>query len=341
MSIRKIIKIGFLIICSIWFTPTHAKEFKLIFQTSEPADSLNFNYLNEWAEKLTKDSNGQIQINLLPVGSAVKHTETLDAVGAGILDGHITDTSYFSGKDPAFGLIANPIGAYSSPDEMLDFMYNHGGNQLMREMLQPYNLYFIGAASLGFESLVSNVPLKQLKDLKGLSIRTPEGLVKDVFSALGSKAIVMPSSKVLTAFDKDKIDVADYGIFANNYSQNMYRSAKYSVYPGFHSMPLLEISMNAQKWHALPDAFKTLFSQSVKDYAQSMRKNIIKQNQKAIKASKKQSVVVYDWSNQERQKFRSIALKELEKFSKKSRNAKKVYAALSDYLNQKNDQTKK
>ena len=52
-------------------------------------------------------------------------------VAAGILDGPIPDTSYFSGKDPAFGLIANPVGAWGDPQQMFDFIEQGGGHALM------------------------------------------------------------------------------------------------------------------------------------------------------------------------------------------------------------------
>jgi hypothetical protein len=64
-----------------------------------------------WAEHVGELSGGRIKVEMLPVGSIVEYSETLDAVGAGILSGHITDSSYFTGKDPAFALIGNPVGA--------------------------------------------------------------------------------------------------------------------------------------------------------------------------------------------------------------------------------------
>lgn len=54
-------------------------------------------------------SNDRIDVDLLPIGSVAKHTETLGTIKMGILDGHITTTGYFSGKYPAFGLISNRL----------------------------------------------------------------------------------------------------------------------------------------------------------------------------------------------------------------------------------------
>ncbi len=53
----------------------------------------------------------RIAVAMLPDEAIVAHNETQDAIAAGILDGHITDSSYFSCKDPALGPVANPVGA--------------------------------------------------------------------------------------------------------------------------------------------------------------------------------------------------------------------------------------
>ncbi|MEP3257030.1 MAG: TRAP transporter substrate-binding protein DctP, partial [Roseibium sp.] len=228
-----------------------AADFEFRFQSSDPAGNPNFQLQQGWAESVSDKTGGRVAIELLPVESIVAHNETQDAIVAGILDGHITDTSYFSGKDPAFGLVANPVGAWSSPDEMFAFMDNGGGKELMNELLEPYGLHFIGATTPGLEAFVSKVQLNGVDDLKGLKMRAPEGLVQQVFAAAGAAPVNLPGSEVFTALDKGVIDAADYTVFSTNHAQGMHGVAPFPVYPGFHSMSLVEISMSKAKWDAL------------------------------------------------------------------------------------------
>ena len=88
-----------------------AADFTFKIQSSDPSGDKNYQVQQEWADRVEALSGGRLDIELLPVGSVVKHTETLDAIKMGILDGHVTATGYFSGKDPAFGLIGNTVGA--------------------------------------------------------------------------------------------------------------------------------------------------------------------------------------------------------------------------------------
>ncbi len=309
-----------------------AQDYSFRFQSSDPAGNPNFALQKGWAESVGEMSEGRISVEMLPVESIVAHNETQDAIAAGILDGHITDTSYFSGKDPAFGLIANPVGAWSDPQQMFDFMDN-GGSELMNELVEPYGLHFIGATTPGLEAFVSKVPLEGVDDLKGLKMRAPEGLVQQVFAAAGAAPVNLPGSEVFTSLDKGVIDAADYTVFSTNQAQGMHDVATHPVYPGFHSMPLVEVSMNLEKWNALPDDLKQVMEESVAAFAQKQVSTLNEADEAAVLEAKEGGeVTVHDWSEEERAKFRQIAMGEWEKVAERSDNAKKVYETLTSYL---------
>ncbi len=310
-----------------------AADYNLKFQSSDPAGNPNFEIQKQWAERVQDMSGGRLAIEMMPVNSVVQHTETLDAVGAGILDGHITDSSYFSGKDPAYGFIANPVGAWSDPSEMLRFINYGGGKELMNEMHNQYGLQFIGATTPGLEAFVSAKPLNGVADLKGLKMRAPEGMVQEVFAAAGAAPVNLPGSEVFTSLDKKVIDAADYTVFSTNHAQGMHDVAKHPVYPGFHSMPLVEVSMNKAKWDGLPSDLKAILDVSVRDFANDMVSKLKMKDLKAVaEASKDSSITIHNWSSEERAKFRAIAVGQWEKVASRSPNAQKAYNVLVAYL---------
>lgn len=313
--------------------PSIAQEFALRFQSSDPAGNPNFVLQTEWADNVAVLTGGRVTVEMLPVNSIVQHTETQDAVAAGIIDGHITDTSYFAGKDAAFSLIANPVGAWSSPYEMFAFMQFGGGNQLMRDLVEPYGLHFIGATTPGLEAFVSKVPLDGVDDLQGLKMRAPEGLVQQVFAAAGAAPVNLPGSEVFTSLDKGVIDAADYTVFSTNQAQGMHDVAKHPVYPGFHSMPLVEISMNKATWDSMPADIQAIMEVSVRDFANNMVSQLAARDLKAVaEANANPEITVHNWSAAERAKFRTIATGQWETVAGQSANAQKVYDVLTSYL---------
>ena len=111
-----------------------AADYTWTFQTSRcrRCDDV-YRFLQEWAGWVKEDSKGRIEIQVLPADAVVKYTETLDAVGANIIQGDFTDPSYFAGKDPAFSLIGNMVGAWVSSQSAL----RHDGK---RAAAQQYSI---------------------------------------------------------------------------------------------------------------------------------------------------------------------------------------------------------
>lgn len=324
---------GATILASAAVTGASAQEYTFTFQSSDPSGNPNFILQQGWAESVSEATDGRVEIELLPVGSIVEHQETQDAIAAGILDGHITDTSYFAGKDAAFGLIANPVGAWSDPQQMFDFMENGGGKELMNELVEPYGLHFIGATTPGLEAFVSSVPLDGVDDLQGLKLRAPEGLVQEVFAAAGAAPVNLPSSEVYTSLDKGVIDAADYSVFSTNQAQGLHEIAPHPVYPGFHSMPLVEISMNKELWDSLPEDLQATLEQTVDDFAQHQVAVLAEADAEAVaEAEASGEITIHDWSDEERAKFRQIAMSQWEEVAAESENAQKVYDVLTAYL---------
>lgn len=327
------------VLVSLFFTACGKKDasqqdaenaaLNLNFQSSENAGSYIFVEEERWAKSVSEKSQGKINITILPVEAIVKHSETLEAISAGFLDGHITASGYFSGKDPAFGLLGNSVGAWSSPEEMLRFMEEGGGREIYDELLTPYGVKFLGAIATGLEALVSKVPLEGVDDLKGLKIRAPEGLVQSVFAAAGASPVNLPASEVYTSLDKGLIDAADYTVFSVNQQQGMHEIARHPVYPGFHSLPSIEVSMNLKKWNSLSPDMQNLLQKSVLEMASSMIALLKKYDDMALAEAREGGLItVHNWSAEEREKFRKIAQQEWLKYSEKSANAKKVYNAL-------------
>ena len=314
-------------------TAQAADTFNLKFQSSDNTGNQNFLLKKEWAARVKEATGGRVNIEMMPVGSIVKHSETIDAIGSGILDGHVTDPGYFAGKDPAFALIGSTVGAWSDANEMLLFMEHGGGTELLREMYKPYGLHFIGASATGLEAFVSKVPLNGVADLKGLKMRAPEGLVQAVFAAAGAAPVGLPGSEVYTSLDKGVIDAADYTVFSTNEQQGMHKIAKHPVYPGFHSLPVLDVSINLKTWEKMGPDLQQILTMSVRDFARQLTSKLKMADLAAVaKVRARGDVTIHDWSAEERNKFRAIAMTEWKKFSTKSPNAKEVYDVLTKFL---------
>ncbi|MBO0345308.1 TRAP transporter substrate-binding protein [Roseibium limicola] len=314
-----------------------AADYNWTFQTSETAGEPGFINKQKWADTVGEMSGGRIEIEILPIGAVVPHTDTLEAVGAGILQGHLTDPSYFAGKDPAFAMMGNLVGAWSDPFELLGFMQSGGGQELYSELVEPYGVHFLGAAATEPEAFVASVPIRSVDDLKGVKLRAPEGMVYEIFQKAGAAPVALPGSEVFTALDKGVVDAADYTVFAANQKQGMNDIAHYPLYPGFHSLPLIDISMNKEIWDGLPEDLKSILNASVDVFIFQHVYSVRQLDAEAVSQAKENpEIEIINWSGDERAKFRRIAQAEWENWAGKTEMTQRYYDAVVAYLKGRN-----
>ena len=234
--LKKFLGAASVVMCALVLSSAaNAADYNWTFQTSETAGEPGFINKQKWADSVKEMSGGRIEIEIVPIGAVVPHTDTLEAVGSGILQGHLTDPSYFAGKDPAFAMMGNLVGAWSDPFELLGYMQSGGGNELFRELVAPYGVHFIGAAATEPEAFVSSVPIRTVEDLKGVKLRAPEGMVYEIFTKAGAAPVALPGSEVFTSLDKGVIQAADYTVFAANQAAGHER---YRPLPALSRLPL-------------------------------------------------------------------------------------------------------
>ncbi len=77
----------------------HAAEWTWKVQSLWQPGTTNQKAFERFAANIYAMTGGRLEIKTLPVHSVVKHSETLEAVGAGILDGHHSGGAYFAGKE--------------------------------------------------------------------------------------------------------------------------------------------------------------------------------------------------------------------------------------------------
>ncbi|MEQ5835982.1 TRAP transporter substrate-binding protein [Marinobacter sp. NFXS9] len=334
---RKLMIIGSLLLSGLASVQAQAADYEWKFQASETAGEPSFKIKQEWAKKIAKMTDGRVEIEVMPINSVVGPTETLQAVSAGILQGHMTDPSYFSGQNPAFGMMGNLVGAWSDPNDFLTFMKHAGGEQLYNEFAEPYGVHLISAGTFPLESIPSTVPIKTLDDFKGLKIRAPQGMVYNIFERVGAAPVNLPGSEVYTSLEKGVIDAADSTVLSNNDAMGLHTFAPYPLYPGFHSMPMIAVSINKKIWDKLPDDLKTTLKVAFDAMSYDLIARLQEQDIETLQKLKDNPKVhPIDLSPAERKKFREAAEKEWKVWAGKNDMCQKVYDAATSFLRSRN-----
>lgn len=303
----------------------------LKIQTSSNASHASLAYLNEeWVPKLEAMTGGSLGVELLPIDAVVPRRETAEAISVGILDGDLTSINYFAGVDPAFALMGDLIAGYDSADQIQAFCAQGGGKEILQKLFDAHydGVHVVGCGAYAREAFVSKVPVRTVADLKGLKIRSPEGLAADVFKRAGAAPVSMSGSETYGALEKGVIDAADNSAYANNDANGMHKIAKYPIFPGIHSTPILQFTVSQMVFDELTEAEQVALETWYLAAYNGLRQNLDRLDRQLVARDRAAGEIeIIDWPQEERDKFRAIAQEAWSDFAASSDLAKEVYDA--------------
>jgi TRAP-type mannitol/chloroaromatic compound transport system substrate-binding protein len=309
----------------------------LNIQTSFNAGDFSTKYITEnWLPKIAEMTEGRIEIVLISNGAVVPARETPPAVAAGVLDGDYTAVSYFSGLEPAFAIMGDLISGYDTPQQMLGFCKDGGGEAMLQQAVNSVTdgeVTVVACGPYSREALAARTPIRTYEDLEGKKIRSPEGLAAAVFSAAGASPVSIPFSEVFGALEKGIVDAADASAYVNNDATGLQDVAPYPLYPGIHSMPSLQFTLNTEKWNELSAEDQKTLRNWWYDAMFAMAEEVSKLDQKlAARDAASEDIEVVDWAQADRDKLRVVAREQWEEFAKKSGLAQEALDAHIAYM---------
>src|SRR5690606_38125836 len=203
---------------------------------------------------------------VLPAGAVVPAFGLLDAVSKGTLDGGHGVLGYNYGKQnalalyssgPAFGMDANMLLAwhkYGGGKELLVKLYDSIGGNVVSFLTGPMSTQSFG----WFKN-----PVTKSEDLKGLKFRT-NGLAIDLFTEMGAAVNALPGGEIVPALDRGLLDGAEFNNPSSDRLLGFPDVSTVRMLQSFHqSSETFEITLNKDKYNALPDKMKAIIANAV------------------------------------------------------------------------------
>ena len=300
-------------------------------QTMWSAAETTHKAFEDFCKRVAAATGGRLEIQPFAAGSVIGAFETLDAVGAGVLDAQSTAPVYWSGKDAGFSVIGDLNFAYQHPWQAEAWYYHRGGLEMLREAYAKYNVYPVGVSWWGQEALVSKKPIRTTDDFKGVKVRTPQGMFAEIMTKYGASVVVVPGGEVYSALDKGVVDVADWATESMNFRMGFFEVAKTSIRIG-HSMPVQEFAVNAAKWKALPDDLKGIVSSCVREWTWDQIQRVAVEDTQAVANIRGKGGTAGTMPDGEIVKMRTLAQKTWDEWSRKTPLAKKAYDSQTEWL---------
>lgn len=334
--LRRIVLIATVLVFSVAVAHTALaapKVFKWRAQTYAVPGSVGFKALEISLKNLKEATGGRIDIKLYGVGTLVGPFDQLDAVGKGVFECGFNAGGYYAGKDPAFAAFFSLIGLWDSTADVKIWAYYFGGNDLIRELYAKYNVHYVGPALVGAEPIMSNVPLWNLNDFKGIKIRTAGGLCAKLFSSLGASPVKLGGGQLYTALDTKVVDAAEFVSLAENWDIGLHEVTKYVLYPSFHGpIALCDFSVNKKAWDKLPPDLQATLETWIFELDARFDYMSTAESLKALKRMVKAGLIQTKLSDADLKKARKLSLEIALDWKKKSPMSEKVVDSILNYL---------
>src|SRR6185503_5607439 len=210
------------------------------------------------AERITKSSDGRLNIKVLAAGELVDAMGCFDAVSQGQAEMGHDSSSYHIEKLPAAGFFgAMPMGLTAG--ELNGWIYFGGGQELWDELYEPAGVKAFLAGNTGaqmggwFRREINSVA-----DLKGLKFRIT-GHGAQAMAKLGVEVVPLPNGEIFPSLQSGAIDGADWVGPYNDLSLGFYKITKLYYWPGVQEPGgAMQCIVNKAKFEALPDELRQI-----------------------------------------------------------------------------------
>lgn len=292
-----------------------AATIKLSYAFFAPSRSFPAVQMERWAKEVAKRTNGKVKISTYPGGTLLGAKNMFDGVISGIADIGCFCPPYMPGRFPLMEAVDLPVGftsaAVASAVTWDLYKKYHPASFAKVKVLTMFT------CSPG--QIMSKVPLKSLKELKGVEIRGT-GISGKYLRAAGATPVAMPMSSVPESLQKGVVK----GLISSIEVMKDFNFASLCQNVTLMGGPTTSFAvvMNKKKWGSLPADVKKVFQDLEEEQCHWTGKFEDERGKKAIAWSKKKyKVKVYKLTAKEYQEINGKAHAMIEKYLAKTKKA--------------------
>lgn len=309
-------------------------------QSSWDAGTTGFKLFEEWANSFKEKSGGELAIKPFPAKAVAADNNALfDAVRTGVLQAMNPFTLYWSGKIPASVFLSSYPAGPDQTSHWDTMFYGLGMLEMTRDIFKKFGLYYVGPIQHDANIIHSKKPVTSLKQLKGMKIRLPGGMVSEVFEQFGVSTTSMPGSDIYPALEKGTIDAADYVGPAINWDLGFAEVTKYIICMGppgqsslYQPVDLMDMTVNMGAWKRLSKQMQAFVQDQVQTYSVHHFVSIQKADLVAMDKFLKKGTTVSRLSADDVTLFRKAAIPVWYRWAKKNKDASRIFKLQLDYM---------
>jgi len=210
------------------------------------------------AERLAEVSGGKIMFQVVEPGAMIPALAVFESAATGQIEAGYSWMGYERGQVPAAALFgATPFGL--EPAGYTAWMYQGGGNELLKETFEPFNVYPILCGTIPPEAAGwFTFPIENVEQLAGLKMRAA-GIGGEIMKEVGMSVTVLPGGELYQALETGVLDATEFSLPTVDNQLGFYQVAKFYHLPGWHQPSTSQfLYVNMDSWNELSAQTKSV-----------------------------------------------------------------------------------
>lgn len=268
----------------------------------------------DFKEKLEKESDGQIEVEIYPNGSLFgSDREAIEAVQLGNVEMTIPAVAPLASFNDHFMVFDLPF-LFNDNEAAYRALDGEVGDTLMKE-LEEKNLKGLAFGENGFRHMSNNKgPVTQPSDLKGLKFRTLENpLHTDTFKAFGANASPFAFGELYTALQQGTYDAMESPI--SLYYLNKFYEVQSDLTLTGHVYAATILLMNNDFYNSLPENLQEIVTNAAEEYSTEQREIAQQQDKEFMDTLKDLGMKIHEMEPEQRELFRKATESVYEKYT--------------------------
>jgi tripartite ATP-independent transporter DctP family solute receptor len=269
-------------------TPRNPIRYRL--GLSQPADSPNYIRMQEMADAVRKETNGEMQIDVFPAGKLGSDNAMLAMIQKNELELYLGGNVF--GPMVAVTEMPGLPFTFKNSAEVFKALDSDMGEYIRGEMLAKNMRMFRLVMDNGFHQITARTkPIRSADDLVGLRIRTPfQKMTVDFFETLGAKPSTFTLNQLYQVLKEQKVDAQTdplgLVLLMRLYEVQTYLSLTNHWWSGF------TLVANPKAWDALPGDIQRIVDNHADAAALAQRKDVDQLNASALDALRAKGMIV-------------------------------------------------
>lgn len=212
-----------------------------------------------WAQKVEKETNGQVTIKFMPGGALGKPGQVYDMVQKGLADIGWDICDYSPGKFPLTTVIELPFMVKNAERSSVALWKTYAKFPGFQKEYAETKLLCLSPHSPGFFATIKK-PIRSLNDLKGMKIKTASSFTTNALKLFGAVPVTQPVTETYTSLERGVLDGV-VNPFDGMVVFKLHELLKYYTPADFYSL-VFWIAMNKNKFNSLSDAAKKVIEKN-------------------------------------------------------------------------------